>query len=154
MTYVTVRRQRGATLLVSLIMLVVLTLFAVAGFNLSSVNLKIAGNFQEQKLLEAAAQQAIEQVISTPAAFNLAPTEQSIAIGNHTVWVTGPAGRPTGPRCNYAITAKGYTKRIGELTPEDSDWEIRAEVTDALTGAKAAIVQGVRLRVLANNCRL
>ena len=41
-------RQRGATLLVTLIMLVVLTLFAVTAFNLSSVNLKIVGNFQAQ----------------------------------------------------------------------------------------------------------
>ncbi len=64
-----IRRQRGATLLISLIMLVILTLFALAGFNLSSVNLKIAGNFQNQKFMEAVALQAIERVISTPTAF-------------------------------------------------------------------------------------
>lgn len=141
----TIRGQRGATLLVSLIMLVVLTLFAVAGFNLSSVNLKIAGNFQEQKFLEAVAQQAIEQVISTPTAFNLTPAVQTITVSGYNVSVSAP-------RCNYWVTAKGYTKKIGELTPEDTDWEVRASVTDAVTGAQAAIVQGVRMRALAGNC--
>ena len=140
-----VRRQRGATLLVSLIMLVVLTLFAVAGFNLSSVNLKIAGNFQEQKLMEAVAQQAIEQMISTPTAFNLTPVATTLSVGGYTVNVGAPV-------CNYWVTAKGYTKKIGELTPEDTDWEVRAAVTSPTTGAQAAIVQGIRMRMLAGNC--
>lgn len=149
------QRQRGATLLVSLIMLVLLTLFAVAGFNLSSVNLKIAGNYQALKSLEAAAQQAIEQVLSTTAAFSLVPVTDTICVGGGTApaCTGGYAVQITpAPRCNYAVTAKGYTKKIGELTPEDTDWEIRAAVTDAGTGATAAIVQGVRIRLLAGNC--
>lgn len=153
MIHFAIQRQRGATLLISLIMLVILTLFAVSGFNLSSVNLKITGNFQQQKTLEAAAQQAIEQVISTPTAFSLTPTAQTIC-------VNGSGGACTGgynvtisaPTCNYTATAKGYTKKVGELTPEDTDWEFRASVSDPLTGAQAAIVQGVRIRVLAGNC--
>lgn len=146
MTHLAIQRQRGATLLISLIMLVVLTLFAVAGFNLSSVNLKIAGNFQEQKTMEAAAQQAIEQFISTATAFSLTPpAPQTIAVSGYNVGVSSP-------RCNYSATAKGYTKKIGELTPEDTDWEIRAAVSDPVTGAQAAIVQGVRVRLLQGNC--
>lgn len=136
--------QRGAVLLVTLIMLVVLTLFALSGFNLSSVNLRIAGNFQEQKAMEAIVQQAIEQVISSPAAFSLTPTAQVLTINGQTVNVSAP-------RCNYTSTAKGYTKKIGELTPEDSDWEFRAAAADA-SGARAAIVQGVRIRILSGNC--
>lgn len=139
------QRQRGATLLVSLIMLVVLTLFAITGFNLSSVNLKIAGNYQDQKEMEAIVQQAIEQVISTPTAFSLTPTSQTITISGRTVTITAP-------KCNYTVTAKGYTKKIGEITPEDTDWEIRGSVADATTGAQAAIVQGVRIRLLPGNC--
>jgi len=145
-----IQRQRGATLLVSLIMLVVLTLFAVTGFNLSSVNLRIAGNFQAQKTMEAAAQQAIEEILSTPAAFG--GGSRNITVGPYSVTVTGPAGGTTGPRCNYYVTAKGYTKKIGELTPEDTDWEFRASVTDNTSGARATIVQGVRIRLLSGNC--
>ncbi len=146
-------RQRGATLLVSLIMLVVLTLFAVSGFNLSSVNLKITGNFQEQKLMEAIAQQAVEQVISSPAAFSLTPAAQTVCVNGIGAPCTGGTNvAVSAPVCNYFVTAKGYTKQIGQLTPEDTDWEIRAVVSDPVTGARAAVVQGVRIRMLAGNC--
>jgi Tfp pilus assembly protein PilX len=140
-----IQRQRGATLLISLIMLVVLTLFAVSGFNLSSVNLRIAGNFQEQRTMEAVALQAIERVISTPAPFNVTPTPQTMTINGYTVNVSAP-------QCNYFAAAKGYTKKVGELVPEDTDWEIRATVNDPASGAQATIVQGVRIRLLAGNC--
>ena len=145
--------QRGATLLVSLIMLVVLTLFAVSGFNLSSVNLKITGNFQEQKLMEATAQQAIEQVISTPTAFSLTPVTQQICVNGAAPGCTGGyVVDISAPVCNYTATAKGYTKQIGQLTPEDTDWELRATVSNAITGAGAAVTQGLRVRLLAGNC--
>lgn len=147
------RRQQGAVLLVSLIMLVVLTLFAVSGFNLSSVSLKIAGNFQEQKLMEATAQQAIEQVISTPAAFNLTPTTQQICVNGVAPGCTGGTlVEISAPVCNYSVTAKGYTKQIGQLTPQDTDWEVRAMASNAITGAGATVSQGVRIRMLAGNC--
>jgi Tfp pilus assembly protein PilX len=57
-------RQRGATLLVALIMLVMLTLFALSAIRTGNVGLKIVGNQQTQKSMEAAAQEAIEQVVS------------------------------------------------------------------------------------------
>jgi Tfp pilus assembly protein PilX len=138
------RRQRGATLLVSLIMLVVLTLFAVSGFNLSSVNLKIAGNFQQQRYLEASLQQAIDQAISTSSVFD-APAAQTITVNGFTVAVERPL-------CNYTVTASGYSKKVGELTPEDTEWEMRASATDTLSGATAAMSQGLRVRLLAGYC--
>jgi Tfp pilus assembly protein PilX len=148
-----ISRQRGATLLVSLIMLVLLTLFAVSGFNLSSVNLRIAGNFQEQKSMEAIAQQAIEQVISTSTAFSLTPTAQTVCVNGVGVACTGGYNvTVSAPVCNYWATAKGYTKKIGVLTPQDNDWQIRATVTDAATGAQAAINQGITIRQLAGTC--
>ena len=150
------RRQHGATLLVTLIMLVVLTLFAVTGFNLSSINLKIVGNFQQQKITEAQVQDAIEQVMSTVTLFT-APAATCVPSG------AAPSGTPLAcastadvlidkPRCNYTSAAKGYTKKIGELTPEDTNWELRASYTDPTTKAAAAIVQGVSVRMLAGNC--
>ena len=57
----TTLRQRGATLLISLIMLVVLTLFAVTAIRTGNIGFKIVGNQQAQKLMEAAAAQAVEQ---------------------------------------------------------------------------------------------
>ena len=67
------RHQRVVTLLVSLVMLVVLTIFAISSFNLSSINLRISGNFQQQRFMEATAQQALDQVISTNPKTSVAP---------------------------------------------------------------------------------
>jgi hypothetical protein len=72
-------RQRGATLLVALIMLVVLTLFVVSAISSSNTNLRIAGNMQIQNESAAAAQQAIEQVISS-IAFTTSTTAQNIPV--------------------------------------------------------------------------
>jgi len=158
MTSNTSRRQRGATLLVTLIMLVVLTMFAVTGFNLSSVNLKIVGNFQQQKANESVVQQAIEQLMSTVTAFNPTPAASDICVNG--TGSTAAACSASGgyfvhidkPACNYTTTAKGYTKKVGELTPEDTNWEVRASYTDSLTKASSALVQGIAVRMLAGNC--
>lgn len=57
--------QSGATLLVGLIMLVLLTLVVVTSFNISKTNLVIVGNMQHKNEVAAAAQQALEEAIST-----------------------------------------------------------------------------------------
>ena len=62
----TPRRQRGATLLVALIMLTVLMMFVVSSLNTSTTNLKVVGNMQSKNEALAATQEAIETVISTP----------------------------------------------------------------------------------------
>jgi len=146
------RRQRGATLMVTLIMLVILTLFAVTAFNLSGVNLKIVGNYQQQKSLEGVVQQAIEQVMSTITIFTT-PADTDVCVNGTGGGCTGGyVVRVDKPRCNYTTTAKGYTKKIGELTPEDTNWEVRASHSDAFSKASVVIVQGVAVRMLAGNC--
>jgi Tfp pilus assembly protein PilX len=141
--------QRGATLLVTLIMLVVLTLFAVAGFNLSSVNLKIAGNFQNQRLIEASVFQALEQVISSSTSFTVPPAPQTIAVNGINVAVATPV-------CYHSSPASGYEGNLlpdGTYAgPEDNIWEVRGTGTDALTGAQASLTQGLRVRMLPGNC--
>lgn len=149
--------QRGTTLLVTLIMLVVLTLFAVTAFNLSSVNLKIVGNFQQYKAAESVVQQAVEQLMSTvgifsaPAATNVCIPSGEVTTGACTL-STDQTVAITKPQCNYAAAARGYTKKIGELSPEDTNWEVRASYTDPATNASAVIVQGVSVRMLSGNC--
>lgn len=58
-------RQRGVTLLVSLIMLVLITLLTLTSFKLSKGGLQIAGNQQQRSQALTATQGAIEQVISS-----------------------------------------------------------------------------------------
>ncbi|MBI1732631.1 MAG: hypothetical protein HYR49_07665, partial [Gammaproteobacteria bacterium] len=53
----TTRYQSGATLVTAMIFLVIMTLFAVASINMSTVNFKIVANMQAQKLVDAAVQE-------------------------------------------------------------------------------------------------
>lgn len=56
--------QRGVTLLVTMIMLILLSLFALTAFNGSTNNMRVIGNMQVKLEALAAATQAIEQTIS------------------------------------------------------------------------------------------
>src|SRR5215212_8369092 len=71
-------RQRGATLFIGLVMLVILTLFALSAFQTSSTNLKTVGNMQSREEAQNAAQQVIDTVISS-ATFVTSPTAAIIA---------------------------------------------------------------------------
>src|SRR5205823_12777067 len=58
-------RQRGATMIVSLIMLLLITLLAISSFTLGKGNLQIVGNMQQRQQAFAAAQAALATVISS-----------------------------------------------------------------------------------------
>jgi Tfp pilus assembly protein PilX len=64
--------QHGATLVVALIFLVLMSLFAVSAFNNSNSNLRVVGNMQARQEAIAAAQVAIQRTISS-AAFSTTP---------------------------------------------------------------------------------
>lgn len=66
-------RQQGATLVVGMIMLILISLLAVASFRLGKTDLQIVGNMQQRKQALSAAQQTIEQIISSTL-FTTAPT--------------------------------------------------------------------------------
>jgi hypothetical protein len=61
------QRERGATLLITLIMLIMLTLFALSAMNTSTDNLKMVGNMQERAEAFEAAQATIELAVSSDA---------------------------------------------------------------------------------------
>ncbi|MEX2525151.1 MAG: PilX N-terminal domain-containing pilus assembly protein [Gammaproteobacteria bacterium] len=141
-------RQRGATLFVALIFLLIMTLFAVSSVNLSTVNFKIVGNMQAMKHMEAAAQDAIEQMLSDANNYS-APADQTItstvAGVDYTVDVSAP-------QCMDSQTASGYSAVIDNIIPQDNTWEFIANVTDPVTSATATVHQGVEIRMLAGNC--
>ena len=90
------RRQRGATLLVGMIMLVVLTLLVVFAIRSSNTGLQVAGNMQAQVESTGAAQKAIETLIeeikldSTTdlASPTVSPKTISVTVGDKTFPVT------------------------------------------------------------------
>lgn len=152
------RKQSGATLIVSLIMLVMLTLFAISMINGSSLGLRIASNFQAQKVMEQGTNQALEDYISTSANFNTAtPAQAPVCVGGVDASCTGGYHVIiSAPICLRGTPATGYSKKVGELTPDDVDWEITASVVDPvtndLTKPYMKITEGVRVRMLAGAC--
>ncbi len=74
--------QRGAALVVGLLLLVVLTLLAISGMNTASLELVMAGNTQYQLNAFQAAETGIEQALQTadfnPGAGTEGPTTEAI----------------------------------------------------------------------------
>jgi len=83
------RSQRGTSLFVGLIMLILLTLLGISAFQSSNTNLKIVGNMQVRQETLAAAQTATEKVISDPAFVNPAtpPAAATVVLNNATYTV-------------------------------------------------------------------
>lgn len=83
-------RERGSTLVVALIFLILMSLFAISAFNSSSTNMRVVGNTQARQESTAAAQMAIEDTISSsyfstnPSGVAVAPIQVDID-GNGTV---------------------------------------------------------------------
>lgn len=155
----TSRYERGATLIVGLIMLTVITLMVTAAFSLSNTNLKAVGNMQFRDEAAAAANVAIEQVVT--GFMDAAPAVQTIQVdlnndGNtdYSVVIT--------PSCiSSSIQVLGTTPGGNSNVELGLDaianisyrtlWNIDALVTDTVSGASVRIHHGVR-RFLTTNC--
>jgi len=145
----TLRRQHGATLFVALIFLLIMTLFAVSSINMSTINLRIIGNMQAAKQMDAAAQDAIEQKLSSSDSFGTAVTASSVTTNVSGVDFDVDVDAPV---CVDSRVATGYSAVVQNIIPEDNTWEIVATVSDTVTGATSTVHQGVEIRMLAGNC--
>ena len=138
--------QRGATLVVVLIMLVILTLFAISAVNLSSSNLRVISNMQARKLVEQVGLQSSEQVLSSMANFSSPTTAVAV-----TGLPSGMAVSVSKRVCQFATAASGYSA-VQPIVPEDTQWDFYVTVTDSVTNASARFWQGTKIRMLAGNC--
>ena len=166
--------QRGISLMLGMIMLVLLTLLAISAFQASNVNLRIAGNMQVRQELQTAAQTAIETVLSSPSFVDtsVAVPSATVSLNNasYTVDFT-PAPSctaivdiptedlvPTNPDDFTCIpsgalpgSGSGVFGGSGPPTPpsycSNTRWAVIANVADANTGAKMILEQGVGVRV-------
>ena len=144
------RRERGATLIIGLIMIVLITLIVVNAFTLSSSNLKSVNNMQLRDEALAAAGQAIEQVISSP--FTDAPAAESINVDINKDGTTDYVVVIALPVCGKAIQATTSALSDVELgtgmssgSTWNTEWDLEATVTDAATGSSIKVKQGVRV---------
>lgn len=147
--------QRGATLVVSLIMLTLLTMLASSAFMMSNTGLKSVGNMQNREESIAAANKAIEQVLSSP--FTQAPASEAIdvdidndstpdyevafaaptCISAERVAPSGvipPSSATLGPA--FATVTSDYYQTV---------WDLDANVTDEASGTSVRVRQGVRV---------
>jgi Tfp pilus assembly protein PilX len=145
------KRQRGATLVVALIMLALITLLVINAFTLSSSNLKAVSNTQARGEALAAANAALESVVVS--AFTNSPVAQDIdvdldndGVKEFTVHVDTPTctkatQMPSTSLCEDALaslcTASGWY----------TDWDLKATATSTNTGAKVIVRQGVRVKL-------
>lgn len=147
------RAQRGVTLIIGLIMLVLITLMVTTAFMLSHTNLKSVGNMQFRDEAVAAANVAIEQVLASP--FYNAPVAESINvdIGKDSKPYTVEFVAPTCIRATQIggsnAVGGGSSTSLG-LPPGAPPtyltvWDLNATVTDALSGAFVHVRQGVRV---------
>lgn len=148
------RRQQGATLIVGLIMLAVITLLVSSAFNLSTTNLKAVGNMQRKAEAVAAANKAIEQVISSP--FTDVPTNDQINVdinndgtNDYTVAIAVPTCVTAARVSQSPSPGTASSLSLGlpaAATFYNTVWDLDATVTDN-SGSSAAVRvrQGVRV---------
>jgi hypothetical protein len=158
------QRQRGVAMVIGMIMLVLITLLVVSAINSGSVNLRIAGNMQAEEGARAVAQQAINQVIGasanfypTPTGINYDPLTKTAAsttpnydinndgVADYVVWVTPPVCKVAAKE-DPGHTADCINGRRAGLFCWDTVWEVVGTATDAKTGVKQVITQGITIR--------
>lgn len=146
--------QRGVTLFVSLILLVLITLMVTTAFTLSNTNLKSVGNKQARDQAIAAANMAIEEVLSSLVTTSsiAKPTAQTIQIdtnndGNndYVVSIATPACIRTSIDTSAAISSVSLGTAMSSASSWNTLWEIEATVDDTKTGAKITVRTGARV---------
>jgi Tfp pilus assembly protein PilX len=165
------RAQRGITLVVGLIMVVLITLIVLNAFNLSSSNLKSVGNMQVRDEAVAAANHAVERLISSFSTASLATQTFTVdlnkdGVDDYTVSIS------EAPKCvrkqavstcaandcnidptsdcaqSYQGTSAGSSGATSTCGTSIVDFDIKAVVSDAsVTGARVTVREGVRIPV-------
>ncbi|AJE20459.1 pilus assembly PilX N-terminal domain-containing protein [Azotobacter chroococcum] len=141
-------RQTGATLVVGLIMLLLFTLMVSSSFVFSTTNLKAVGNMQSRDESIAAANKAIEYMLSTP--FTSEPGAEQVGFDVNNDGVFDYTVSIVEPECIQASLAGTSAPSSVTLPAMSSSnwntiWEIRASVSDPLSGANTLVRSGVRV---------
>lgn len=145
------RPERGAALVVGMIMLVLITLMLITAFNLGTSNLKAVGNMQVREQALAAANAAIQERVSS--SFNTAPATSTTAVDLNNDGVTDFNVTVT-PVCIGATKVFSAPPSSVSLGPSmsaspiwNTTWDVRASSVDPATGASVAVRTGVRVQL-------
>lgn len=174
------KRHRGIVLLQAMILMIMLFLIAIASFNMGRQNTIIAGNMQHKAEALTAANQAVEQVISTT---TFVDSPDAALPGNTVSYDVNGDGNnditvklDPKPCVKKAQTIKNseldLTKsndvscalgesnnmgiegsRTGNSLCADSIWEISAVAEDEATGGQVEVTTGVGVRISADSAQ-
>ncbi|HSV54225.1 MAG TPA: pilus assembly PilX N-terminal domain-containing protein [Burkholderiaceae bacterium] len=166
-------RQQGATLLVVMIFLILMSLFAVSTFTTSTGNLRVVGNMQTKQEGIAAAQQAIEFVLSSelfttdPELVSQSPVDVDINGDGSVDYVVRMTPKPSCyrvtpvPDCGESAPSSGGASGTllegisgggAASTCFTREWNVRAIVTDPRSGMTVAVNQGVAVPSSDSTC--
>lgn len=142
------RRQRGTTLVVTLVMLLMLMLMVGSAYTLSGSNLKAVGNMQFRNEAIAAANIGIERVLGS--AFTTAPTAEQINVDINNDGTTDYVVAMAAPVCMRASASPSNVPSSSGLAGMSSSswntvWDLDATVSDAVSGAAVKVRSGVRV---------
>lgn len=143
------RKEKGAVLIIALIMMLLVTLMVSGSFALSTINLKAVGNIQVRKEALASANAAVAQVIGSPFTDNpsAAASELTFDIDNNDVndYIVSVGV----PECIRATQSSNVALSSASLVMPVSSWNtvwmIQATVNDAATGAQTVVRSAVRV---------
>lgn len=100
------RHERGAALIIGLILLLVLTVLAISGVVTSTLEVRQASNQQQQENAFQAADTAIERAMSGSVLSTSAPTPGPLQ-------AVDPVNDPNGPKFQFTVTYRGESPMIG-----------------------------------------
>jgi hypothetical protein len=169
-------RQAGASLVVAIIFLLLLSTIALTGLRASTTNVQITGNMQARQEAQAAAQMLIEQVVSTD---EFARNPEGVFAAANVVTDVNGDGQPdaSAALAQAPICLRARSVALNDLDPDnpidapcfasaaltnpgllpggggapgslcaDTEWQLVARATDNRTGATMTVTQGVTVR--------
>jgi len=158
------RTQRGATLLVGLIMLMLLTMLAMSALTSSTLQMRVIGNSQARQESIAAANAALQKTLSTPefmlnsSAVSATPVLVDVSldgVADYTVTIV-PTCTSSIPYLNAQLdvtNAEDFKCFVsqelfdGKSLCAQTSWELEARATDVNNaGTRATIYEGVTVR--------
>lgn len=150
--------QRGATLIVAVIVLMLITMTVISAFQVSKSNTQAVSNMQFRDEALAAANLVLEDVISLPNVETLLLAEGAMPVRYVDINQDGVDDLRVvvlTPRCirqepgasNEEESLSGVESNVTNNGLTNVVWEIQADVSDTVTEAQVSVVQGFRQQV-------
>lgn len=142
--------QRGVTLFVGIIILLLMTIIAIGAFAVSNSNLKTVANMQYKNESISAANRAIEQLLSS--SFTDAPAAETIAVDinndgktDYIVAIAKPVCVRASIESAAGLSSISLSPTMSSMANWETLWKIEAVVSDPNSGTNTTVQSGVRV---------